>query len=433
MQKKYMKLLSFIFIFTIILSSISFADDNNLDLDGESLLLVDYDSERILYEKDSNKKMFPASTTKIMTAILGIELGNMDDMVKIDEEVVELTRGSHIALDNGESMRFEDLLNALMIASANDSALAIAKHISGSIDDFVGLMNEKAKEIGALNTNFVNPNGLHDDNHYSTAHDLFLISKYAMKNETFRKYASKSQYIIPPTNKQSEERLIHTTNKFLYGNASMEIDGEQIPIRYNGLKGIKTGTTPEAGHCLVSYAERDGQKIISVVLKSEGKEVYSDTYKLLNYGFDNYNLIFLGRSNEFIENLDIKNGSLPYASTILKKDIPYMLSFDEQADIEKRLKFKDDMELPIIKGEKLGRAEYYLNGELIANGDIVSTVDVSPVGKNSILKILPGKIMFSNWKRISISLVLLIIFLIIVRRFSVIKRRRNRSKYSKYY
>lgn len=432
MGKKGRKLLVFLFIFAMILNSISFADNNNLDLKGESVLLIDYDSERILYEKNPNEKMFPASTTKIMTAILAIELGNMDDMVEVDDEVIHLTSGSHIALDYDEVMNFEDLLYGLMVASANDSALALAKHISGSIDGFVALMNEKAKELGALDTNFVNPNGLHDDNHYTTAHDLFLISKYAMENETFRKYASESSYTIPPTNKKSEERLLHTTNRFLYGNETMDIDGKQIPIRYNGIKGIKTGTTPEAKHCLVSYAERDGSKMISIVLKSEGNQVYSDSYKLLNYGFENFTPIFLGHSNEFIENIDIEKGSLPYASTVLNKDIPYILKSDEKDNIERKLKLKDNMELPIIKGDTLGSAEYYLNGELIASGDILSTVDVSPVGKNSILQFLPAGPSSSKWKIILITIILIAILLFAIRRIIILKKKNN-TKYSRYY
>ena len=136
----------------------SYAD--SLSLSGEGAILIDSDTGQILYEKNPHKKLHPASTTKIMTAILALELGNMDDIVTVDEEVVRLTDGSHIALEPGEQLRFEDLVNALLIESANDSALAIAKHISGSIEEFARLMNHKAKELGSLNTNFVNPNGL---------------------------------------------------------------------------------------------------------------------------------------------------------------------------------------------------------------------------------------------------------------------------------
>lgn len=392
---------------------------------------MDYDSNRILHEKSSNEKLYPASTTKIMTAILAIELGKMDDMVIIDEEIVKLTGGSHIALDYNEEIKFEDLLNALLIASANDAALAIAKHISGSIEGFVDLMNAKAKELGAVNTNFVNPNGLHDDNHYTTAYDLYLISKYAMENEVFRTYISKSEYTIPPTNKKPEARLIHTTNKFLYGNEKMDLGGTIVPIRYNGIKGIKTGTTPEAQSCLVSYAERDGKKLISVILKSDKTAVYSDTVKLLDYGFNNFSPTFLGHSNEFIENLNVENGSLPYATTVLNNDVYYLMKTDEIKRVEKNFKFKDKISPPIAKGEVLGRAEYYLDGNLIAKEDIVSTVDIKSIPVSNLMK-NSFKFLLDKWYILLI--VLLIIFrgLYGIRKRNLRKRRYSRKSYSKY-
>ncbi len=424
MKRKCRNLFIFTFILTMLINSVSFASSENLKLVGESALLIDYDSNRILYEKNSDKKMFPASTTKIMTAILAIEHGNMEDMVQVDEEVVQLTRGSHIALDYDEEMKFEDLINGLMVASANDAALAIAKHVSGSIEDFVALMNSKAEELGAMNTHFMNPNGLHHDNHYTTAYDLFLISKYAMKNEAFREFASKSQYIIAPTNKKTEERLIHTTNKFLYGNKKMDLDGQIVPIKYPGIKGIKTGTTPEAKNCLVSYAERDNKKMFSVILKSEGMQVYADTSKLLDYGFNNFTPTYLGHSNEFIQNLDIENGSLPYVSTVLNNDVLYMLRRDESERIEKKLKFKDKISPPISKGDILGNAEYSLDGNIIAEEAIVSTLDIKSVPRSNLLGFI-----FNKWY---IFLIILIIILFILRRLSVLKKRR-RSKYSRYF
>lgn len=413
-------------LFSLIFNSVSFADNNNLNLVGEGILLMDYDSSRILYEKNSNEKLYPASTTKIMTAILAIELGNMDDIVEVDEEVIKRSEGSSIALDYDEEMRFEDVLNGLVLASANDAANAIANHLSGSIDSFVALMNAKAIELGAMNTNFVNPSGLHDDNHYTTASDLYLIARYAMENETFRDYVSKTEYTIPPTNKKDEARLLHTTNKFLYGRERMDLDGEIVPIEYRGIKGIKTGTTPEAKNCLISYAERDGKKIISIVLKSEGKQVYADTVKLLDYGFDNFDPTFLGHTNEFIKNIDLEEGSLPYVSTVLKGDVYYLLKSDEADRVEKNIKFKDEIIPPLAKGDVLGVAEYYLDGNLIAKEDIVSTIDVGFVPTKNKLAFLQD-----NWYLFLIIPIALIILLSIISNNRKRKaRKRRRSKYS---
>lgn len=418
----------FLMIFSIAFTSISFAEDKDLKLNAEGALLIDFDSNRVLYEKNSNKRLYPASTTKIMTAILAIELGNMEDIVKVDEEIVNLSAGSNIALDYDEEMKMEDLLNALLVASANDAALAIAKHISGSLEEFMALMNAKAQELGAVNTHFVNPNGLHDDNHYSTAYDLFLISKYAMRNEDFRKYVSTSEYTIPPTNKKTEERLIHNTNRFLYGSETMELDGSILPIKYDGIKGIKTGTTPEAQHCLISYAEKDGKKMISVILKSDGYQVYADTYKIFNYGFNNFNSTILGHSNQFIENLNIENGSLPYAATVLDKDLHYLLNSDELARIEKNLQFKDNIVPPISKGQILGSAKYYLDGNLLAEQNIISTVDIKLSPKDKFMDFL-----LDRWYLFLIAASILILAIV---RISVLQKRKKRydrrKDYSKY-
>ncbi len=204
----------FILLFLLATYNLSYAE--SLNLSGESAILIDMDTGQVLYAKNPHMKLQPASTTKIMTGILAIENGNMEDYVTIDDEIVKLTDGSHIALEPGEQVKFKDLLNALLIESANDAALALAKHISGSIDGFVKMMNDKAKEIGALNTNFVNPNGLTDENHLTTAYDLSLMAKYAMRNEIFREVVKNYTYIIPVTNKKNEERYLKSANKLLY-------------------------------------------------------------------------------------------------------------------------------------------------------------------------------------------------------------------------
>ncbi|MBF6841874.1 D-alanyl-D-alanine carboxypeptidase family protein, partial [Acinetobacter baumannii] len=152
------------------------------------------DTGQILYEKNPHLKLHPASTTKIMTGILAIENGNLNDVVTVDDETPYVIKGSHIALEPGEKLTLKDLLYALLIESANDSALVIAKHIAGTAEEFAKMMNDKAKELGALNTNFVNPHGLTDENHLTTAYDLSLIARYAMKNETFREIVSNYTY-----------------------------------------------------------------------------------------------------------------------------------------------------------------------------------------------------------------------------------------------
>jgi len=391
----------------------SYADD--LNLSGESAILIDVDTLEILYSKNPHQKLYPASTTKIMTGILAIELGNMDDIVTVDQEVVDLTDGSHIALEPGEELSLEHLINALLIESANDAALAIAKHISGSIDEFVKLMNEKAKAIGALNTNFVNPNGLPHEEHLSTAYDLALMAKYAMENETFREIVKNYTYTIPITNKKSQERNLWSANRLLYSTERINVNGTQTTIKYEGVNGVKTGYTIAAGQCLVTSYEKDGHKLIAVVLKSSGKNIYSDVHKLLNYGTNNFEKVKIGYGNKFIDNFPVENGVIPFVAGITKSDTYYIVEKSKVDLIEEKIT-KNTLEAPISKGQVIGKVEYYLDGRKISETDIISTMDIDLIPVPTLLDKIKSK-----WYLI----VFLLLFLI---RLWNLNRRRKRYR-----
>jgi len=391
----------------------SYADD--LNLSGESAILIDVDTLEILYSKNPHQKLYPASTTKVMTGILAIELGNMDDIVTVDQEVVDLTDGSHIALEPGEELSLEHLINALLIESANDAALAIAKHISGSIDEFVKLMNEKAKAIGALNTNFVNPNGLPHEEHLSTAYDLALMAKYAMENETFREIVKNYTYTIPITNKKSQERNLWSANRLLYSTERINVNGTQTTIKYEGVNGVKTGYTIAAGQCLVTSYEKDGHKLIAVVLKSSGKNIYSDVHKLLNYGTNNFEKVKIGYGNKFIDNFPVENGVIPFVAGITKSDTYYIVEKSKVDLIEEKIT-KNTLEAPISKGQVIGKVEYYLDGRKISETDIISTMDIDLIPVPTLLDKIKSK-----WYLI----VFLLLFLI---RLWNLNRRRKRYR-----
>lgn len=416
-MKKTVFLLIFILLFTY---TTAFA--NNLSIEGEAAILMDFDTKEILYEKNMDTKLYPASTTKIVTAILALELGKPNDIVTVDQEVVDLTDGSHIALDPDEELTLEQMLNALLIQSANDAALAIAKHTSGSMDGFIDLMNEKARALGASNTNFVNPNGLHDDNHYSTAHDIALFSHYAMQNETFRNMVNTVSYEVPPTNKKDETRYFHNTNRLLNNNTKINVDGNYVSTKYEGASGVKTGTTSKAQSCLASYAEKDGQRLIAVVLKSSVHGVYSDTHKLLNYGFDNFDNTTIGFKNEFIENIQIKDGVQTHVAGILGDEFVYPLLNGNLDKIDVKLNLRESLVAPINKGETLGNLVYYLDGEPIGDAEIISTMDIEldPMTKTS------NKIL-SKWYLI------VFVAIIILRVLALQKRSKRRSTKRKSY
>ncbi len=237
-------------------------------------ILMDLNTGQILFEKNIHQKLAPASTTKILTAIITLENCKLDEKVTVGPKP-PFEDGSKIYLNEGEELSVKDLLYAMMLESANDAAMALAEHISGSVDEFARLMNRKAQELGANNSNFVNPNGLYNENHYSTAYDLALIGKAAMEYETFKEIVSTEYHEIKPTNKQPETRHIYNINRLVRGTK----------YKYEGVNGIKTGYTTKSKNTIVASAARDNQRFIAVQLRSENN-LYEDTIKLLDYGFN---------------------------------------------------------------------------------------------------------------------------------------------------
>lgn len=414
---------SFIVLLVIaIISSLSLSYGENSITGAQSHILLDYDSMTILDGKEIHEPLYPASTTKVMTAILALEHGNVNDIVTVDQEVVDLTYGSHIALEPGEELTLNDMLYALLVTSANDSALAIAKHISGSIEGFVQLMNEKAQELGALNTNFVNPNGLHDDKHITTAYDLALIGRYAMENPVFRDFVNTSEHTIEATEIKGEPRYLYTTNRLLRSDQKIEVNGKSVPITYEGAQGVKTGYTEQASNCLISYAERDGMRLLAVVLKCQQSSVYVDTHKLLNHGFENFENITIANKNEFIGNIEIPNGNLSQVGGILENDIIQVMDVESLNNLDRMINLRTNLAAPISEGEIIGTMEYYNGNEIVAQGNIISTVDVELAPTSSIKDSL-----LSNWYLLAIGLlvVLRIVFLVFRRK----SRRKSKSLY----
>ena len=248
---------------------------------AESAILIDADTGVILYEKNIHQKQYPASVTKILTTLIASEECELDEMVSFSHKAVYDTPydSNHIAIEEGEQLTMEECLRAILIRSANEVSFAVAEHICGSDwENFAPLMNERAKELGCLNTNFVNPNGLPDENHYTTAYDMAMIGRAFFSNEILCNMTTmKLLHIMPSANQQDE---IMEANKMLI------IPGKQYGYDY--LVGCKTGYTDAARFTLVACAEKDGMRLISVVMKDESPNHYENTAALLNYGFDNF-------------------------------------------------------------------------------------------------------------------------------------------------
>ena len=293
------------------------ADTSYPAIESESAVLMDARTGQVLYEKSMNEQLYPASITKIMTILLGLEYSNLNDTITMSHQAIySIDKGSsHIALEVGEQITMEQALMAAMLPSANEASNGIAEHISGSIPEFVKLMNKRAAATGALHTNFANSNGLPNDEHVTTAYDMAMITKAALMNEQFRRIFATSQYEIPPTNMKSKPRYLWTEHKML----------KPGKFKYDGVIGGKTGYTKEAQCTLVTAARRGDRELIVVVLKSLGSGVYNDTKNLLDYGFDEFNPTTIMLPAVSTDNLANPQDNLESAQNIINqvKDIPY--------------------------------------------------------------------------------------------------------------
>lgn len=259
--------------------------DNSLwpeseDVYSDSAILMDASTGLILYEKNVHDRHYPASITKIMTTLLAIENCSLNEIVSFSKTAIfGIERdSSHIGIDVGEELTIEQSLYGIMLASANEVAYGVAEHVSGDLSSFAKLMNQKAKELGCTDTNFVNANGLHDDNHYTTAYDMALIAKSAINNPIFQKVTSTISYTIPPTNIQEESRYLTNHHKML----------KKTSYQYDGCVGGKTGYTTKSNHTLVTFAKCGDLKLICVIMNSDLTHQYTDTAKLFDFGFNNF-------------------------------------------------------------------------------------------------------------------------------------------------
>lgn len=325
------------------------------DINAKSALLIDNKTNKVLYSKDMNRKMFPASTTKILTAILVLENHSLDEKVTASyNAIMTIPSGystANIQID--EVLTVEQLLELLLVHSANDAANVLAEYTGGSIDSFVAMMNTKINELGLSDTHFTNPYGLQDNNHYTTAHDLAIIMQYCLKNDDFRKIAGQASCAIPSTNK-SEPRKYSSTNELLIaGNSNY----------YPNLIAGKTGYTSEAGECLVSAAYNDNLELVGVILNSNNR--FKDTRSLYNYGYTNFSIKNIVNEKNIITNVEVKNATkdTKNLNLLVSEDIPVLANnFDDLSKIEPQITLNSDIKAPIEDGQVLGKVSYSVNG-----------------------------------------------------------------------
>jgi len=347
------KTISCLLILCLLLATLSGPAHAAPAVTAEAAILINAGTGQVLYEKNSDQQMYPASTTKILTAILALELGNPDDWVTASENA-RVTEGTSLYLEVGEREKLGDLLFALLLRSANDAAVAIAEHIAGSVENFAGLMNTKADEIGATGSHFVNPHGLTDPGHYSTARDLARIAAYAMRNQAFRDIVATKRATMPWPGEEWD-RTLDNLNELLG--------------TYAGATGIKTGYTQAAGQCLVASAARDGTELIAVVLEATGDNVWADATGLLDYGFTAFVTSPAVEAGEAVTEL-----KLPLAGStrlLAAASLPISRSSDREPVINREVTVTRGT-APVQAGEVVGQLRVTVDGSPVGTVDLVA-------------------------------------------------------------
>ena len=350
---------------------------------AEAALLVDTDKDVVLFDKNAHQKMYPASITKVMTSLLVAEAVDRGDL-KWDQKITASASamagldpdGSSAGIEVGETLTVEQLLYCMLLVSANEACSILAEAVDGSVDAFVKHMNERAEELGCDDTHFVNPSGLHNPDHYTTAWDIYQIARQFMTHDALMVICNSVSYEVPKTNK-SEPRELHTTNSLI---SNWRILG----YLYDGAQGIKTGTTPEAGHCLVSSASRNGRQMVCVVLGCGGEgdtiESFSETAKLYDYGFDNFSLQTILLEDDMIQEVPVAL-SREASSVVVHpaEDVSAILpNHYDESKLKKEIKLDNETALaPIQKGDRLGTITLTYDGQERAKVDLLAQFDVS--------------------------------------------------------
>ncbi len=368
-----------LFLGLLILFSTNITYAEKPALTAKAAVLIDAETGTVLFEKNAGAKMYPASTTKIMTALVALEAVQNEEIslsqpLALSQAAYDSLDidGSSIGLKAGESMTLDGLLKGLLIASGNDAAMVIAEGVSGSVDAFVQRMNEKAKELGLNDTSYVNPHGLHDENHFTTALDMAKLAREAMKNDTFKSIVECAHIYLPATNMEEQRYFINTNNL---------VSRMRYPYYfYEKATGIKTGSTDKAGYCLVSSAEDKGKSVISVLFGAEDIAIsHNESKAILEHGLSDFSLTTLAKRDDIFGEVKVKQAADGSDHILLSAANNLNALFPQGGDKEKIEVVTDIPEkvyAPIYSGQKIGKATFMYEGKEIGQVDLCSTVEI---------------------------------------------------------
>ena len=343
------KVIITLFVFVICICSLILAKENELNIYSPNALLYDVTYDKILYEKNINEKIPNASTTKILTAIVAYENSNMEDIVEVSTKAASIG-GSKINLRKGDKVKMDSLMKGLLMSSGNDAAIAIAEHVGGSVEGFCSLMNKRAVELGATNTNFTTPHGLDNEDHYTTLSDLLIFSKYFIQIPYLMEIANTEQTIIKINNYEKELR---STNEML--------------LLYDCVNGIKTGYTSKAGRCLITSIESGDRNLITMVLGCETKKQRTEeTIKLISYGYDNFEVVDILEKMQRVFDMRVRKAVKDKYKLEINGNRKVLLGKNEKNDIQYEYEISELLTAPIEKGSLIGEIRVLLKGNIIS-------------------------------------------------------------------
>jgi D-alanyl-D-alanine carboxypeptidase (penicillin-binding protein 5/6) len=348
----------------------------DLKINAKSALLMDVNTGEIIYSLNDNDRLAPASITKIMTLLLAMEAVDSGRISLKDEVVISKHAsgmgGSQVYLEAGEIQIVEELLKAISIRSANDAAVALGEFIAGSEEIFVNKMNDRAKSLGMKNTYFVNASGLPNENHYTSAYDVALMSRELLKHNKIHEWLTTYMYDMTVGKNKTEIQTMVNTNRMIK--------------EYEGATGIKTGSTNEAGYCLSASAKRGNLELISVIMGADNsKNRFNEAKKMLDYGFANYDSVSIGKKGDLIAILPVEKGKFQEVEIMLEKDIYVLLPKGEQGNIEREIVLPDQLDAPISEGDEAGTLILLLNDKEV---DRVKLVSNSTIEKANLINML---------------------------------------------
>lgn len=427
---------------------------------GESILVIERKTNSIIYAKEPDKRMFPASTTKMLTALVTLDYFNKDELITAGEEVNKVPPNSSVAnVGVGETLTVENMLIGLLISSGNELACVLALNVAQRKENktdityedaekiFAELMNEKAKSLGATNSNFINPHGYHDTNHYSTARDLYKIADALLENETLKNIVKINNFRQDGADKSTNPEKVIKSYNWLNSNRLIS----STTYKYEYATGIKTGSTDEAGKCLVASAEKEGKELIAVILNSDEAGRWNDAISLFEYGFNEFRVASLQKKGDIIDKVPVLNSNFKLSNTIdilAENDIESYIPSDNLYTIDKEVKYYNDvniaangqpprLRLPLKAGQIIGTVEYKIGDDIIYQTEIKSPsdlkIDISNEDnitsyQNALKKIKNKKFVKYTIRTILIIIVLIIVF-IVIRIINIkIRKRRRRMK-----